>query len=61
MDMWREREAEEDLDGQYQGRPEGEKHRLEQKQRGLEEPCKSLIVSTLTEERKDEEETATAA
>ena len=30
MDMRRKREAEEDLDGQYQGRPEGEKHRLDQ-------------------------------
>jgi len=27
----------------------------DQKQRGLEEPCKSLIVSTPMEERKEEE------
>ena len=53
-------EAKEDLDGQCQERPEAEKHRLDQdwrsdqKQRGLEESCKSLIVSTLIEKRKEE-------
>src|SRR6218665_639681 len=42
-------------------RPEGEKHRPDQdwqgdqKQRGLERSCKSLIVSLLMEERKEEE------
>ena len=57
----KQREAKEDLDGQCQGRPEGEKHRLDhdwrsdQKQRGLEESCKSLIVSALMEEKKEEE------
>ena len=29
MDTWKDREAEEDLDGQCQRRPEGEKHRLD--------------------------------
>ena len=54
----KQREAEEDLDGQCQGRPERAKYRLDQgwrddqKQRGLEESCKSLIVSSLMEERK---------
>ena len=57
----KQRETEEDLDGQCQGRPEREEHRLDQdwrsdqKQRGLDESCKSLIVSTLMEERKEEE------
>ena len=52
----KQREAKEDLDGQCQGRPEGEKHRLhqdwrgDQKQRGLEESCKNLIVSLLMDE-----------
>src|SRR6218665_996183 len=51
-----QREAEEDLDGQCQGKPEREKHQLDQdwqsdqKQRGLEEPCKSVIISVLMEE-----------
>ena len=45
----KQRESNEDLNGQCQGRPEGEKHQLDQdwrgdqKQRGLEESCKSLI------------------
>ena len=48
------------LDGQCQGRPEGEKHRFDQDQRGdqkpraLRESCKSLIISTLMNERKEE-------
>jgi len=56
----KQNEAKEDLDGQCQGRPEGEKHRLDQdwrgdqKQRGLGKSCKSLIVSSLMEERKEE-------
>ena len=33
----------------------------DQKQRGLEESCKSLIVSTLMEERKEEEMASTDA
>jgi len=55
----KQRETVEDLDEQCRRRPEGEKHRLDQdwrgdqKQRGLEELCKSLIVSTRVEERKD--------
>ena len=46
-------------DGQCQGRPESEKHRLDQdwrsdqKQRGLMESSKCLIVSSLTEGRKE--------
>src|SRR6218665_1822775 len=54
-------ETKEDPDGQCQERPEGEKHRLDhdwrgdQKQRGLEKSCKSLIVSSLREERKEED------
>ena len=58
----KQRETKEDLDGQCQRRPEGEKHRLDQgwqgdqkQQRGLEESCRSLIVSSLMEERKEEE------
>ena len=49
-----------DLDGQCQGRTEGEKQRFDQdwqgdhKQRGLEESCKSLIVRSLGKERKKE-------
>jgi len=41
--------------------PEGKKHRLDQnwqgnqKPRSLEKSCKSLIVSSLMEERKEEE------
>src|SRR6218665_3387893 len=55
----KQRETEEDLDGQCQGRSEREKHRIDQdwcsdqKHRGLEESCKSLIVSTVMEERTD--------
>ena len=55
-----QREAEENRDGQCQGRPEGKKYRLDQdwqsnqEQRSLEEPCKSLIISMLMEERKEE-------
>ena len=44
-------EAKEDLDGQCQGRPGGEKHQLD---RGLEESFKSLIVSSLMDERKED-------
>ena len=53
MDMWKEREAEGSRDEQCQGRPEGEKHRLDQdwrgdqKQRGLEESCRSGILVKL--------------
>src|SRR6218665_1470424 len=58
----KQREAEEDMDGQCQLRPEGEKHRLDQdwrddqNQRDLEESCKSFIVRTLMEEQNEEEE-----
>ena len=70
LDTWREekqRETKEDLDGQCQGRPKGEKHRLDrdfqddQKHRGLEKSCKTLIVSLLMEERKEEEYCSHAA
>ena len=56
----KQREAEEDLDGQCQGRPEGEKHRLDQEWRGNQKPSvpeesgKNLNVSMLMEERREE-------
>ena len=52
-----QKEAKADLDGQCQKRPGGEKQdwRGDQKLRGLEESCKSLIISSLMEERKEEE------
>ena len=52
----KQREVKEDLDGQCQGRPEEERHQLDQdwrgdqKQRDLAESCKSLIVSSVMEE-----------
>src|SRR6218665_2129740 len=57
----KQNETKEDLDGQCQGKPEGEKHRLDQdwrgdqKQRGLEKLSKSLIGSLPSEERKEKE------
>ena len=57
----KQKETNADLDGQCQGRPEEEKHRLyqdwrgDQKQRCLEKFCKNLIVSSLMEEPKEEE------
>ena len=61
----KQRESKEDLDGQWQRRPEGEQYRLDQdwwsdqKQRAPEESCKSLILCTLIEERKEEDKTVT--
>jgi len=57
----KQREEKEDLDGQCQGRAEGEKHRLvqdwwgDQQQKGLEESWKNFIVSSLMEERIEKE------
>ena len=57
----KQREAKKDLDEQCQGRPEEEEHRLnqdwrdDQKQRDLKESCESRIVSSLMEERKEED------
>ena len=57
----RQRETEEDLNGQRQGRPEAETYRLDQdwrgdqKQRGLEKSFKSLIIGSLMEDQKEEE------